>query len=125
MWVLLASMAKRVEGIHKKFLQMITEKRDKHLGDGEWETPGAEGIQEVAGTHPDMIYIERRQATVAQWVALRPLFEVCAKDTGYEGGVRRRKVWWHQEATKKKLRATLEDSREAKRRRRSSGETDM
>ena len=32
------------------------------------------------------IYIEQRQATVAQWVALRPLFEVCARETGYEGG---------------------------------------
>ena len=40
---------------------------------------GAEGIQEEAGTQLDRIYIERRQATVAQWVALRTLFEVCAR----------------------------------------------
>ena len=30
-------------------------------------------------------YIGRRQETVAQWVALRPLFEVCTREKGYEG----------------------------------------
>ena len=39
---------------------------------------------------------------MAQWVALYPLFELCARDTGYEGGGRRRKVWWRQDATEKK-----------------------
>ena len=32
------------------------------------------------------IYIELRQETVAQWVEINPLFEVCARETGYEGG---------------------------------------
>ena len=32
------------------------------------------------------MYIEQRQATVDQWVAISPLFDVCARDTGYEGG---------------------------------------
>ena len=62
---------------------------------------------------------------MAQWVALSPLFEVCTRETGYEGGERRRKVWWIQEATEKQLWATLEDSREAKRRRRSGGKMGM
>ena len=26
------------------------------------------------------------QATVAEWVALQPIFKVCAKEKGYEGG---------------------------------------
>ena len=34
----------------------------------------------------DRIYIELQQANVAQWVALRPLFELCPRETGYEGG---------------------------------------
>ena len=55
------------------------------------------------------IYIEKQQAIVSQWVALRPLFEVCARETGYEGGRRSRKEWWRQEATEKKLQVTLED----------------
>ena len=95
-WVLSASMAKSIEGTHMEFLQMITGKRTKKLGYGTWETPGAEGIREAARTQSDRIYIERQQATVAQWVTLYPLFEVCSRETGYEGGGRKRKVWWRQ-----------------------------
>ena len=78
---------------------MIMGKRRKQLEDGAWETPGAEVIREAAETQSDRIYIEQRQATMAQWVALRPLFGVYTRDTGYEVGKRRRKVWWRQEAT--------------------------
>ena len=42
----------------------------------------------MTGTKPLWEYIERMQATVAEWVALQPIFEVCTKDTGYEGGGR-------------------------------------
>ena len=78
-----------------------------------------------SGTQSARIYIEQQQATMVQWVALRPLFEVCAREKGYEGGGRRRKVCWRQEAMDKQLRATLEDSREAKRKRRSGGDMVM
>ena len=57
-----------------------------------------------------------------QWVALRPLFEVCARETGYGGEERRRKAWWGQEAIEKQLRATLADSRETKKSIRIGGE---
>ena len=65
--------------MHTEFLRIITGKIAKGLGDRKWETPGAEGIQEASGTQSDRIYIEQRQATVAQWVSLRPLFEVCER----------------------------------------------
>ena len=118
-------MPKRIEGTRTELLKMITRKRAKQFEDGTWETPGAEGVREAVGTQSARTYIEQRQATVAQWVALRPLFEVCARETGYEGGGWMRKVWWRQEATEKQLQATLEDSREAKRRRRSGGKMVM
>ena len=86
MWVLLLSITKRIEGTHADLLQMITGKRTRRLGDGTWENLGAEGAQEAAGTQSDRIYIEIQQVTVVQWVALRPLFEVCTRKTGYEGG---------------------------------------
>ena len=83
MGVISASITKRIKGTNTEFLKMITGKRAKQLGDGTWETAGAEGIREAAGTQSDRIYIEQRQETVAQWVALRPLFEVCAREIGY------------------------------------------
>ena len=101
---------------------MVTGKRAKQLEDRKWQTPGAEGIREEAGTQLDRIYIEQQQATVAQWVALHPLFEVCARETWYEGGGLSRKVCWCQEARRKQLCATLEELREDKRRRSRGGE---
>ena len=65
-------------------------KQVRRLGDGMWETPRAELVQEAAVTQLVMTYIGRRQATVEQWVALRSLFKVCARDKGYEGGGRTR-----------------------------------
>ena len=67
---------------------MIMGQGVKQSGDGTWETPGAEGIWEAVVTQSARIYIERRQATVEQWVALHPLFSLCARETGYEGGGR-------------------------------------
>ena len=64
----------------------------------------------------------RRHATLAQWVAMRPLFEVCARETGYGGGGSRREAWWRQEAIEKQLQDNLADSQEAKGRRRIGGE---
>ena len=58
MWVLLASMANRIEGTHTELLQIMTWKRTEQLGYGTWETPGAEVIQEAAGTQLARIYIE-------------------------------------------------------------------
>ena len=60
--------------------------RTKQSGYGTWETSGAEGIREAVGTQSARIYIEQRQSTVVKWVVLRPLFEVFARYTGYEGG---------------------------------------
>ena len=61
--------------------------------------PGAEGVREVVRTQLAMTYIGRLQTIVAQWVELRPLFEVCASGKGYEGGGRRMEALWRQEAT--------------------------
>ena len=81
-----------------------------------WVTPKAEVVREAAGTQSAMTYIGRRQGTAAQWVALRPIFEV---EAFYEGGGRRREAWFRKEVPDTHLRATLEEiSREARRRRR-------
>ena len=85
-------MERKVEGTHTELLIQITGKRARWLGDRTWETPGAEGVREAAVTQSKKTYIGRQQTTVAQWVALRPLFEVCEREKGYEGGGHRRKT---------------------------------
>ena len=47
---------------------------------------------------------------MTQWVALRPIFEVCARDKGYrEGGGHRGDSWWQQEAPENHSKETLEE----------------
>ena len=52
-------------------------------------------------------YIGRRQATVAEWVALGILFGVCVRETWYKRIGRIWYAWRCQEATEKKLQSTL------------------
>ena len=54
-------------------------------------------VLQATETKPLRGYIDKRQATVAEWVALWPIFEVCAKEKVYEGGEKLRKLWWRQE----------------------------
>ena len=79
-------MDRELEGIHTGFLRRIMWKRARQLRGGTWETPGVEGVRESAGTQLARTYISKQQETVSQWVELSPLFEVCTRETGYEGG---------------------------------------
>ena len=117
-WIILAEMDKKLEGSHTAFLRQITGKQALQIVDGTWETTGAGVVWEAVGKKLEMTYIGRQQATMELWVELQLIFEVCAGDKDYEGGGRRREAWWRQEATEKKLWATLEVfSRESNRRR--------
>ena len=64
---------------------------------------------QAAGTKPLREYIDKRQATVAEWVSLRTIFEVCTKDMGYEGGGRVREQWWRQTAAERHMKTMLKE----------------
>ena len=69
----------------------------------------ADKVLQRSGTQPLHTYLERRQAKVGEWVALRPIFDVCARDTSYEGDGKLRVPCWRQAAAEKQLRPTLYD----------------
>ena len=41
-------------------------------------------------------YINKRQELLAEWVALRPIFEVYTKELGYAGGGKLQETWCTQ-----------------------------
>ena len=47
-------------------------------------------------------------AKVAEWVTLRPIFDVCARETGYEGGRRLQLPWRRQDIAENQLNITVE-----------------
>ena len=46
---------------------------------------------------------------MVQWVVLRPILEICAREMGYRGRDRKQRSWWIQQMTKATLWKTLED----------------
>ena len=76
------------------FLRQVAGMSVRKLGVDTWQKEGSKRVLKATGTKPLQEYIERRQATVAEWAALRPVFKVCAKETGFEGGGRAREQWW-------------------------------
>ena len=96
-----------MEGTHVVFLSQIKRKRYQRTTDRIWETPEAGEVLKASRMQTSGTYIGRRQGTVAQWVVLQPIFEVCAQEQGFEVGKRQRKLLWRQEAPGEVLRAML------------------
>ena len=96
-----------VESSHVGFLRHITGEWVIQQANGSWETSAAEEVLQAVGMQSVVTYIGRCQAKVAQWVALRPILEVCVWKTAYEGGDRKRRQWWKKGETAEALRTTL------------------
>ena len=64
----------------------MTTFKAKGLRDGLWQKVVASKVLEGAGTQPFQTYLERRQATVVEWVALWTIFNVYAREMVYKGG---------------------------------------
>ena len=77
-WVISKPMAQRLEGAHVGFLRQVTREKANNLRDGSWRQDTAKKVLQGAGTHPLWTYVYRIQATLAERVALRPIFGVCA-----------------------------------------------
>ena len=90
-------------------LHRITRQGAVRQKDGTWRQVEAETVLERAGTQPLGTHIGRRQATLAKWVMLSPILEVCDRDTGYKGGGSLQEPWWRQTAARKKLSDSLKD----------------
>ena len=84
-WVLMAPMAHKLEGVHVGFLRQVAGQKTRWLGEDYWRRVVAEIMLRAAGGKPHNTYIEKSQATVTEWMAFRPVFNICAKETVYEG----------------------------------------
>ena len=69
---------------------------DKCGAGGEWEYPSVVEAMESVGIHPIRVYIRRRQATIAERVACRPIYEMCMEA---ERMTRTSRLvrWWDQD----------------------------
>ena len=89
-WVITETMIQQLEGVHMSFLRQVTRKQATWRRDGSWRQVTEEAVLQGAGTHTLRTSVDIRQATVEEWVATRPIFDVCEKYTGYKVGGRLR-----------------------------------
>ena len=68
------------------FLHQVKKSKAKRLMDGSWRKFAAKKVLQGAKTQPNQTYLDRRQATVVKWVALRLFLNVCSRETGYKVG---------------------------------------
>ena len=69
-------MSRNLEGVHVGLLKQIMGQRSVRKRDGTWQCVEAEKVLKKAGTQSLGEYIDKQQATAAEWVELRPILEV-------------------------------------------------
>ena len=111
-------MSRNLEGVHVGFLRHAMGLKSKRQRDRTWRSAAAARVLNKAGTQTLGTYIDKRQVTVAKWVALIPILEICDRETDYEVGERHHKLWWQKTVARKQLSETLKEILAAARARR-------
>ena len=89
-------MMKVLEGFHHRAARRITGNQARRLPNGDWEYPPLAPALEAAGLWPMKEYVRRRQAHIAEYVATRPIFQLCSQAPALSGSSRALR-WWQQD----------------------------
>ena len=94
-WVLMARMEKALDSFQSRVARKITGRQPWRRKDGSWVYPMLAGVMKETGMVGIRTSILRRQNTVAQFIATRPILDLCEQATRRPGaGVSWR--WWEQ-----------------------------
>ena len=92
-WVLTQSMEKSLESLQSRLERRLTGKQPQRRTDGSWDySPLVEALG-GAGVEGISKLVTRRQNTPAQYLAMRPILELCERAT-LKPGVRVFWRWW-------------------------------
>ena len=94
-WVVTPRMEHALDSFIHGEARRITGRQPRSGWDGTWFYPSLEGAMKEAGFTDVRTSINRRQNKVAQYIATRPLLELCEGKT-QRGGVRVAMRWWDQ-----------------------------
>ena len=94
-WVVSPRMERALSSFIHGAARQITGRLPRSGWDGKWFYPSLEGAMKEAGFTDVRTSINRRQNTVAQYIATRPLLDLC-KGAAKRGGARVTIRWWDQ-----------------------------
>ena len=86
-WVVTPRMERALNSFMHGSVRRVTGRQPRRGWDGKWFYPSLEGAMKEAGFKDVWTSINRRQNTVAQYIATRPLLDLC-KGTIQIGGAR-------------------------------------
>ena len=94
-WVLTARIEKALDSFQSRVAQKITGRQPRRGKDGSWYYPSLSVAMKETGMVPIRTSILRRQNMVAQFIATRPILDLCKKATRRPGTQVARR-WWEQ-----------------------------
>ena len=95
-WDLLPADLRRLEGFHvRAAYRMSREHRPERTPNGRWQYPRTEAVLEEVGLKTVEEYVKVRRATIAQYVATRPVLDECRAGTRQRGSSPQQ-WWWEQ-----------------------------
>ena len=84
-WVLTLRMEKALESFQSRVVKKITGRQLQQRKDGIWEYPPLVGVMKEAGMVGIWTSITRRHNTVTQYIATRPILDICEQATRQPG----------------------------------------
>lgn len=93
-WVVTPQMLKMLDGFHHRIARRITNKMPTRLGNDTWHYPPIQEALDDAGLYTITEYIQRRQNTIAQYIANRPIHQLCVATNA--SNTSRAIRWWNQ-----------------------------
>ena len=94
-WVVTPRMERALDSFMHGSAKQITGRQPRRGWDGKWFYPSLEGAMKEAGLKDIRTLINNRQNTVAQYIATRPLLDLC-EGTNQIEGARVTRRWWDQ-----------------------------
>ena len=105
-WVVTPTLLQSLESFHHAIARRISGKRATlDVRTGVWKWPPIAEAMELAGLKPIAEYIRIRQDTIAQYVATRPIMDMCNLALRRRGNPSNRTYWWTQAGVYEALRA--------------------
>ena len=94
-WVLTINMESALDAFQGRVARKLTGRQPRRGRDGRWFHPSLAGAMKEAGIVRIWTSILRRQNTVAQFIATRPIMDLC-KGEVRRPGARVPNRWWEQ-----------------------------
>ena len=84
-WILTPRMEKALDSFQSRVARKITGRQLRRSKDGSWEYPPLAGVLREAGTVGIQTSITQRQNSIVQYIATRPILDLCQQATRWPG----------------------------------------